>query len=99
MKKSSKSMTMPSPTPKITFPLDTHQRVSISIEIEQIYNRCPETSYLEAIAEWSEANDVEPELVPRCLAEALLQKLTAEVSAAKLIKSETIRVYSLDMLM
>lgn len=79
--------------------MDTHQRVSISIEIEEIYNRCPETSYLEAIAEWAESNDVEPELVPRCLAEALLQKLTAEVSNARLIKSEPSRVYSLDMLM
>lgn len=79
--------------------MDTHQRVSISVEIEQIYNNCPETSYLEAIAQWAEENDVEPEMVPRCLADALMQKLVSEVSAARLIKSEPSRVYSLDLLM
>lgn len=92
-------MTTPSRTHKTTYQMDAHRRVSASIEIELLYNRCPETSYLEAITEWADLNEIDAEDILKYLADALMQKLIAETTANRLYKCGDTRVYSLDSLL
>ncbi|MGL5581643.1 MAG: late promoter transcription accessory protein [Cetobacterium sp.] len=72
---------------------------SASLEIEEIFNRCSETSYLEAVREWTDAKDLDESEVTKYLSDALIQKLTAEAVNANLLKGKKLTSYTLDFLM
>lgn len=85
---------------EISFPLDAHVRASIAMDIENHYNHCPETTYLESITLWAQENEVEFADISKCLADALKQKLHNEAVNMRLVKREFIpKTFTLDSIM
>ncbi|MGL4523798.1 MAG: late promoter transcription accessory protein [Bacilli bacterium] len=80
-------------------PKNIDAATAASIEIKEIYNRCESTSYLEAILEWMQGNDVDESEISQFLSEALIEELTAESINANLIKDRKPTSLTLDFLM
>lgn len=75
----------------LKFPIDAQTRASIAYEIETYYSLCPETTYLSALTEWADANDVShDDMVKYCIAETLKQKLYHEAVRNKRLKKQYI---------
>lgn len=88
--------TTPTNNPSV---IDARKRASASMEIEDIYNSCPETTYIESILQWCDLNEVEYEDASKFLAEALKQKLYNESVKFRLLKDQPSRTMTLQFLM
>jgi len=70
------------------FPLKAADKTTISIEIEKIKSKCPEYTYMDAMIEWANSNDIDVTDMARCINSTLKEKFEEEATRAGLIKSK-----------
>lgn len=78
-------------------PIKGSQRQAISLEIEDIYNTCPEMTYLEACLFFVEEYDYEYARFPNLINDTLKDKVETEAVRDKTIKTTRNAASSLDM--
>lgn len=81
----------------LTPPIKGSQRQAISLEIEDIYNSCPEMTYLEACLFFVEEYDYEYARFPNLINETLKDKIETEAVRDKTIKTARNSGSSLDL--
>ena len=82
----------------INFPLSHNDVQHIASEIESIFHKCAETTYIDAVNQWAEQRDLDVSAIPKCLSNVIVQKIKSEATAMNLMKTKA-PASTLDFLM
>jgi len=76
-------------------------KADISLEIENVYTKCPELTYLEILTLWADENDLDFSEVPQCINDVLRHKMMHEATSLNMLKKESTQKssFNLDFLM